>query len=678
MRKMIVMLVAMITMGIALGSDPGGYPGLLVAKFNAAYDTTSDIRSSAFGRVYEPREMYADSLPTYTTYGWTGYMWMEGGVTYNFKGCYDDFTTVKINGSWVYTRGSDCAERQGSYTPTQSDWFPVEFRVGNNGGGGGCQNASCYGILWNTSQDSTWRRICAYVDGIIFKTGDTTLKSAYASSLPIVISSSIRLNDPTILDTRFIVLSDNATVNVRALAFEDGERSFWKVVRPETFIDGTAENVGDNIAANTEHTLSWKVSADWDTDLAKVKFEVLVSEQGQLPLDLVKVPGVNGWPDIEFSTNTQTDANVLNAMFWYYAVGEKDLAIDDGYLSTTNGITLVRRNAIGDKFNCIQYIAEKMNMEIFGGTAFHYAVAARRTAFSTAWDSMCRTGMLNVAGSVYVGEKAYCVIDVSGGTAASTYPVSYIDSFPIAGWGDEYKTTKILLRRIEPGTVLLGGIKPVTLTKPFYIGVFEITQKQYQLVVGSNPSQHKGDMRPVENVSWNAIRGNSSTYNWPNVTTVDPATFIGKIQSKTHRSFDLPTESQWEYACRAGTTSAYNNGGTSDNDLKLLGRYPGNKNDGRGEYSLYHTTVGSYTPNAWGLYDMHGNVWDWCLDWYSSINSDPVTDWGGVSSGSSRVHRGTSWNDSSSRAGSSSRYDNNPGNVYSTASFRIAWTLSNE
>ena len=94
--------------------------------------------------------------------------------------------------------------------------------------------------------------------------------------------------------------------------------------------------------------------------------------------------------------------------------------------------------------------------------------------------------------------------------------------------------------------------KEVTLTKPFYMGVFTITQKQYMQVMGSNPtpSGHTGNMRPVE-ISWNVIRGNSATYNWPTVKTVDPNTFIGKFQSKTGLNFDLPTEPQWEYACRA-------------------------------------------------------------------------------------------------------------------------------
>ena len=485
-----------------------------------------------------------------------------------------------------------------------------------------------------------------------------------AATTPTIISSQVRSNDPTVLDVVYKVTSDKPTVNVRALAFEDGERSFWKVVRPETFIDGTAANIGDNIAANVEHTLSWKVSTDWATDLAKVK------------LDWVKIPGVNGVPDIEVSYNSQTAADVINALYWYYASGVADLTVYNGYLKNTNGVTLVSRTTVSDKFVAIEYIAEKMGLEQFGySSLYHYAFQAMRKYPQYSWQAFIAKGTSNLTGSRYIGEKAYCVIDVSGGNSASSYPVTYLDSCPINGWGDEYKTTKILLRRIEPGTVTLRDTKPVTLTKPFYIGVFEITQKQYQLVAGSNPSSYKGDMRPVEYVSWNDIRGNSSTYDWPNVTTVGSSSFMGRLQAKTGLNFDLPTESQWEYACRAGTTSYYNNGGSNDNDLKQLGRFSGNLNDGRGGYSQ-HTTVGSYSPNAWGLYDMHGNVCEWCLDWYAGINSDPATDFLGAASGSNRVLHGASWRGSANSAESSYCGCNTPDYRFNYYGFRLVRTLS--
>ena len=219
----------------------------------------------------------------------------------------------------------------------------------------------------------------------------------------------------------------------------------------------------------------------------------------------------------------------------------------------------------------------------------------------------------------------YCVIDLSAGPNADKYPVSYLDAEPKGGWTDEYKTTKLVLRRIEPGTFKLGGKRKyeVMFTKPYYMGVFEVTQKQYELVTGKNPAKHKGDGRPVTNVSWNEIRGDSSVHDWPTVRTVDANSIVGRIRARTGLSFDLPTDAQWECACRAGTTSNFNNGGDSDDDRRKLGRFFDNRLDGRGGYAE-HTTVGSYLPNAWGLYDMHGNVREWCLDWATYIRKDTV------------------------------------------------------
>ena len=247
----------------------------------------------------------------------------------------------------------------------------------------------------------------------------------------------------------------------------------------------------------------------------------------------------------------------------------------------------------------------------------------------------------------------YVVVDLSGGTTATSYPVTALVAPPDGGWTDEYKTTKLVLRRIEAGSFQMNGTYNVTISQPFYMGVFEVTQKQYAFVMGSNPAHYRGDARPVEQVSWNTIRGNSSTHNWPSVTTVDANSFMGKLRAKTGLALDLPTEAQWEYACRAGTTSDYNNGGNNESDLKKLGRYYSN-----GGSSSQHAIVGSYFPNAWGLYDMHGNVWEWCLDWYGSLSSS--TDPKGPTSGARRVGRGGSWRYSADGCTSSNRYDYYP------------------
>ena len=303
------------------------------------------------------------------------------------------------------------------------------------------------------------------------------------------------------------------------------------------------------------------------------------------------------------------------------------------------------------------------------------------------------SGDVTIDVQALVGTGTYLVIDLSGGANAASYPVSYLGAEPQGGWTDEYKTEKLVLRMIQPGTFTMGcettevgyyGYEavphPVTISRPFYMGVFQVTQKQYQLVMGSNPSSYKGDMRPVEYVSWNTIRGNSSTYNWPNVKTVDPATFIGKLRAKTGlEGFDLPTEAQWEYACRAGTTTALNSGKnltstSSDANMDEVGCYSYNYTVNKGGYTSGHKNVGSYRPNDWGLYDMHGNVWEWCLDWYtarSGFTSASVTDPEGPASGSYRVIRGGGWDYTALYCRSAYRSDYGPSNYSSHCGFRL-------
>lgn len=639
-------------------ADPGGTVGLAKATFTgSSFDTTSSVMANAAGYVLVPEEMYASSLPEKTTVAWAGYMRMEAGVTYDFKGCYDDYVSVKINGAWILSKGSECQERTGSYVPTATDWYPIEFRVANNSGGGGCQNASQYGILWRKNSDVDWRQVSPYDEQglVLFKTGRNDLMSAFKTT-PIVLSSKMRENAPTVMDVTYIVCSPHDTVNVRALAFEDGERSFWKVVRPETFVndpDGnpTAQNIGDNIPANVAHKLAWKVDSDWKTDLAKVKFEILTSDMAQLPLKTITIPPTakNSFP-LRVAYNEQTDADMFNALLWWYADGDPVLVNENGYVDV-DGYRWINRTAVNSKVRMpiLTWLYDKMGwMPLMGGNLVSYARKATRTAlwYNTATRN-CVIPKAERPTELYIGDKAYMVVDLSGGTDAASYPVSYLDSEPVCGWSDEYKTTKIVLRRIDAGKYMMQRNKEVTLTKSFYIGVYEVTQKQYMLIVGANPSQYKGNMRPVECVSLNMVRGAVNIYNWPTVSGVDPSSFMGKMQAKTGFRFDLPTEAQWEYACRAGTDSFYNNGGNGvydfNFDLRFLGRYPGNRADGRGGY-LEHTVVGSYEPNGWGLYDMHGNIAEWCHDNWEELNVDPVVDPIGPEVGDENVIRSGCWN----------------------------------
>ena len=195
------------------------------------------------------------------------------------------------------------------------------------------------------------------------------------------------------------------------------------------------------------------------------------------------------------------------------------------------------------------------------------------------------------------------------------------------------KTIKLVMRRLPAGTFKMQNNSNVTLTKPFYMGVFEVTQKQYTLVMGSNPSNFKGDMLPVECVSYNKIRGTSNGAKWPSSSSVDSDSFLERIRVRTGLNFDLPTEAQWEYAYRADTTTAYY-WGDSENDYYNYAWHYGNSNN---------TThmVGMKAANAWGLYDMGGNVGEWCLDWHGGLayGTDPQ----GPSSGTERVMRGGSY-----------------------------------
>ena len=286
------------------------------------------------------------------------------------------------------------------------------------------------------------------------------------------------------------------------------------------------------------------------------------------------------------------------------------------------------------------------------------------------------------------GTNTYMVVDLSGGTNAASFAISYLDEVPEGGWTEEYKTTKMVLSKINAGKFTMGSPKDelgryndevqheVTLTKPFFAGVFEVTQKQYELIMGNNPANYQGDARPVEYVSYDMIRGAEKGTNWPAKSEVDATSFFGILRSKTGLSFDLPTEAQWEYACRAGTTTALNSGkNLSDEDqcdeMNEVGRCYGNMNDEKGGYDE-HTTVGSYLPNAWGLYDMHGNVLEWCLDWYQSdLGSDPATDPKGNTEGRYRLLRGGGWNFCASDCRSADRGEVTPGEVYGFGGFRV-------
>jgi len=290
----------------------------------------------------------------------------------------------------------------------------------------------------------------------------------------------------------------------------------------------------------------------------------------------------------------------------------------------------------------------------------------------------------------------YLVVDLSAGPSASSYPVTYLAAVPPGGWTDEYKTTKLVLRRIPAGTFTMGSPAnelgraaaeiqhQVTLTQSFYIGVFEVTQKQWERVMGTWPSDFTNviyrDSRPVEQVSYNDIRGSSVGTNWPASSNVDTNFFMGRLRARTGKAFDLPTESQWEYAGRAGTTTALNSGKNLTNIIKCpnmaeVGRYwqNGGSSGGAsgGNTSVGTAKAGSYLANQWGLYDMHGNVWELCLDWHGTYPGT-VSDPKGAAPGSDRVFRGGSWGCNADYCRVAFRHHDSPGDANHTVGFRAA------
>ena len=204
-----------------------------------------------------------------------------------------------------------------------------------------------------------------------------------------------------------------------------------------------------------------------------------------------------------------------------------------------------------------------------------------------------------------------------------------------------------------------GPRHEVTLTKGFWMLETSVTQGMYRAITGSNPSHFKsGDNYPVEEVSWFDSQSFCESLN---ALGVAPEGF----------AFRLPTEAEWEYACRAGTDTPYFWGSTLNGDkANCDGNYPyGGVSKGR--YLEKTSAVGSYTPNGWGLYDMHGNVYDWCADWFGDYGSGPQTDPTGPSSGSTRVLRGGGWNYLAKVCRSASRFAYGPANRFNDRGFRL-------
>jgi formylglycine-generating enzyme required for sulfatase activity len=211
---------------------------------------------------------------------------------------------------------------------------------------------------------------------------------------------------------------------------------------------------------------------------------------------------------------------------------------------------------------------------------------------------------------------------------------------------------------IPPGHFLMGGNGEsdnpqhrVTITKGFWMGISPVTQTQWQAVMGYNPSNFRGDDRPVEQVSW-----------------FDCQEFCQKMAELTGKPIHLPTEAEWEYACRAGTVSEYWSG-NGDGALKKVGWYGGNAG------GQTHPVGQMKAPNPWGLHDMHGNVWEWCAEWYGNLDAENKSDPQGASKGDKRVLRGGCWSNNAESCRAASRGRNGPATRIHRFGLRVCFRL---
>ena len=261
-----------------------------------------------------------------------------------------------------------------------------------------------------------------------------------------------------------------------------------------------------------------------------------------------------------------------------------------------------------------------------------------------------------------VGCLALLVCSV--GTTQEPQPANPVDELTLTISGAE--DVELRLRRIPAGSFMMGSpadethrqddegpIRRVTISEPFYMGVYPVTQAQWQAVMGSNPSRFAGDPeRPVEQVSWD-----------------DCQRFVEALNEMGIGTFRLPTEAEWEYACRAGTETRYYWG--DDEDKEEVGEYAWYlENAGRQTHP-----VGRKKPNPWGLHDMSGNVYEWCQDWYAESYPDvDETDPTGPGAGLYRVMRGGSWHHWPRFLRSGNRFRYTPGVRYFHVGMRLVMT----
>ncbi|MDR2951946.1 MAG: SUMF1/EgtB/PvdO family nonheme iron enzyme [Treponema sp.] len=269
--------------------------------------------------------------------------------------------------------------------------------------------------------------------------------------------------------------------------------------------------------------------------------------------------------------------------------------------------------------------------------------------------------------SVYVAKTGYVI-----GSSPKTVTIYYYAAPSISGF-----------IRIEGGTFTMGSpsneperhdneVQHQVTVSSFYMKKYEVTQAEYEQVMGTNPSSFIGLNLPVESVTWyDAVEYCNKLSQRDGLTFAYQISGTNVTCNWNANGYRLPTEAEWEYACRAGTTTPFNTGSNiTTSQANYDGNHPYNGNPA-GTFLDKTTTAGNFAPNAWGLYDMHGNVWEWCWDWQGDYSSGAQTNPRGPVQGSFRVVRGGSWYAYGRFLRSAYRYDSDPSGRYSNLGFRL-------